>query len=415
MLTFINKINFPLKMWLFSRGLICFAMLIIAPLLAAPSDGIQPKFGWDVFNSWDSGWYEAIVKNGYEYANDAQQHNVAFFPLFPLLIRIVMTTGLPFNIAGTLVNNLAFLGALIIFYHWIKKHYELKIAQWSIAVLVWCPFSLFCTVIYTEGLFLFLTASALICFENKQYIWASIFGALSTATRVTGLALIPAFLITSYKEKGAKLAYFSGIFIVVGLLSYLIYCWLKFDEPLAFIKVQKAWHPEQSFWGESWLKMFSQVIFGFVNTKEGSLKDIGYILAVIIVSILAYLLWYFRSNLGNKNSDYGYFFLIFLAWLIGGNPFINTVIVFGGIYLLWRNKNQINLVSLLYAIFSFIIIFSSGRTTSAERYTYAIIPLSLALGIVLHRYPRWGYAAMIFFGLLLAIYSIRFAQHLWVA
>lgn len=390
-------------------------MLIIAPLLAAPTDGIKAELGWEVFSAWDSGWYEAIAKNGYEYANDGQQHSVAFFPLFPLLIRLVMMTGLPFNMAGVLVNNLAFLGIVIIFYYWLESHYNKNIAQWSIAVLVWCPFSLFCTVIYTEGLFLFLTANALIYFDNKQYILASIFGALSTATRVTGLALIPAFLIASWQEKRTKLAYFSSIFSGSGFLSFIIYCWLKFGEPLAFMKVQKAWHPENFIWGKSWFIMLSQVFLGYVNTKEGSLKDMGYILAVIILCIIAYLLWYFRLKLGAKFTDYCYFFLIFLAWLIAGNPFINTVMVLGGIYLLWMSKNKLNFVSLLYGIFSFMIIFSSGRTASAERYTYAIIPLSLALGIVLNQYPRWGNALMIFFGLLLAIYSSRFAQNLWVA
>ena len=87
----------------------------------------------------------------------------------------------------------------------------------------------------------------------------------------------------------------------------------------------------------------------------------------------------------------------------------------GGVYLLWKNRNKLSSVDLFYGIFSFMIIFSSGRTGSAERYTYAIAPLSLALGIVLDRYPRWGYALTIFFGFLLSLYSIRFAQDLWVA
>ena len=68
---------------------------------------------------------------------------------------------------------------------------------------------------------------------------------------------------------------------------------------------------------------------------------------------------------------------------------------------------------MLFRSFSFLIIFSSGRTASAERYTYAIIPLSLALGIVCDRYPRRGYALILFFGILLVLYSIRFAQNLW--
>ena len=53
-----------------------------------------------------------------------------------------MTFGLPFAIAGTLVNNLAFLGALLVIYDWMQERYEVEIARWTIAILVWCPLSL---------------------------------------------------------------------------------------------------------------------------------------------------------------------------------------------------------------------------------------------------------------------------------
>ena len=407
--------SFPFKMWLLSRFLIGFVILCLAPLLSVGDPELQSNEGWSAFAAWDSVAYKAIVLNGYVYANDGQGYNVAFFPLFPLLIRLLMQLGLPFEVAGTLLNSVAFLGALLIFYRWISQNYTLKIAQWSTAILAWCPFSLFCTVIYTEGLFLFLSVSALVLFQQKKYILASIFGALSTATRVTGIALIPTFFLAAWQGKRGILAYLSSFLSGLGILAYSVYCWLQFGEPLAFVKVQKAWTPsDQVFWGEGWLRMLSQVIFGFINTKYGTVKDLGYLIVMGLIIVLAYGLWHFREKLGSK-VDYGCFFLIFLLWIVSGNPFINISMIGGGVYLLWKNRNKLSSVDLFYGIFSFIIIFSSGRTGSADRYTYAIAPLSLALGIVLDRYPRWGYALTIFFGFLLSLYSIRFAQDLWVA
>lgn len=407
--------SFPFKMWLFSRFLIGFATLFLTPLLSFGNTEVESHVGWGAFAAWDSGHYKAIVFNGYSYANDGQGYNVAFFPLFPLLIRLLMQLGLPFEVAGTLLNSVAFLGALLIFHRWITKNYTLKIAQWSTAILAWCPFSLFCTVIYTEGVFLFLSVSALVLFQQKKYILASIFGALSTATRVTGIALIPTFFLAAWQEKRGFFAYLSSFLSGLGILAYCVYCWLEFNEPLAFIKVQKAWTPQdQVFWGSGWLKMLSQLIFGFTNTKQGSLKDPSYLIMMGLIMLLAYGLWHFREKLGSK-VDYGCFFLIFLLWIVSGNPFINISMVVGGVYLLWNSRKKLSSVDLFYGIFSFMIIFSSGRSTSAERYTYAIVPLSLALGIILDRYPRWGYALTIFFGFLLLLYSIRFAQNLWVA
>jgi hypothetical protein len=43
------------------------------------------------------------------------------------------------------------------------------------------------------------------------------------------------------------------------------------------------------------------------------------------------------------------------------------------------------------------------------------VSLSFAFGLLLARYPRWGYAIMGFFAILLATFSIRFSQELWLA
>jgi hypothetical protein len=41
------------------------------------------------------------------------------------------------------------------------------------------------------------------------------------------------------------------------------------------------------------------------------------------------------------------------------------------------------------------------------------VPLAIAFGLLLSRYPRWAYATMLFFAVLLGSYSVRFAQGLW--
>jgi hypothetical protein len=43
------------------------------------------------------------------------------------------------------------------------------------------------------------------------------------------------------------------------------------------------------------------------------------------------------------------------------------------------------------------------------------VSLAIALGLVLERYPRWAYATMVFFSIILVNFAIRFSQHLWVA
>ena len=153
------------------------------PLPLGFVSGFLPKSGWELFSNWDGKWYSQIATSGYSYADDGQYHSVAFYPLFPLLIRGLMSLGMPLEISGVLLNSLAFLGALVLVYFWVEEQYDTGAAKWTTAVLAWCPFSLFCTVIYTEGLFLLLTTAALRFFERGEYIRAAVCGALTTATR----------------------------------------------------------------------------------------------------------------------------------------------------------------------------------------------------------------------------------------
>jgi Gpi18-like mannosyltransferase len=284
---------FVIAMWFLSRSVIAIGMQLIAPFLYHHSllyqsqestpfvAGFIPKSGWELFSHWDGEWYTKIATLGYSYADDGEQHSVAFYPLFPLLIRGFMVLGMRSDVAGVLINSLAFLGALVLIYFWVEQRYDTDIAKWTNAVLAWCPFSLFCSVMYTEGLFFLLTASALRYFERGEYIWAAVWGALTTATRGPGVALIPTFLLTAWREKRPPLAYAAGFASALGLLSFSLYCDLRFGDALAFVHVQKGWvHP-------SWLDVLSQAL---------KLK-ISAISRIVMVFGSVYLFWFFRNRL----------------------------------------------------------------------------------------------------------------------
>ncbi len=162
-----NDFLFPAAIWLASRIFIWTVMFLVAPKLPLPAEEFVPHFGWGVVDAWDSMHYRAIATSGYEFVNEGKQHNLAFFPLFPISIWVLMKLGLPFELAGTLVNNLAFFVPLYCLYFWIKEHYDINAAQWATAVVSLYPSSMFTGVIYTEELYLFLSTAALWAFDPK--------------------------------------------------------------------------------------------------------------------------------------------------------------------------------------------------------------------------------------------------------
>ncbi len=216
--------------WFVSRLLIVIAMQFIAPQLALTPANVPPDIyefkpipGWELFAHWDGFWYRTIATEGYEFVNDGTGHNVAFFPLYPLLVRIVLAMGLPFAVAGTLVSNIAFLAALWVLYQWVNELHGLQVARWTVASLALAPYSLFCTMTYTEGLFLLCTTASLWSFEQRQYVRAGFWGILATATRLPGIALVPTFLLVAWRENRPKVAYVTGFAVSSGLILFSLY------------------------------------------------------------------------------------------------------------------------------------------------------------------------------------------------
>ncbi len=360
---------FIIAMWLLSRLVVIVAIQLVAPILPLSpvahsgtlplgfTPGFVPKSSWILFSHWDGAWYRQIATVGYDYINDSKYHTIAFFPLFPIIARGVMLSGLPFEVAATLVNNLALLGAMWVIYHWTQDRYDITTARWSTAVVAWCPLSLYGTVIYTEGLFLLLTAAALRAFDNSQYARASLWGAMATATRSTGLMLVPSFLIVAWQENRPKSAYLAAFATTIGLLLFSLYCALHFGDFLAFVHVQQAWAWQHPKWWN-------------ILTKAVTLD---------------------KENL------------------------LRIVTFFGGGYLLWHLRTLLPLVAVIYGFASLAMIQTTGSLSSVSRYIYGIVSISLALGILLASHPRWGYLTLSLFAMALAYVAIKFAWWHWIA
>src|SRR5919205_1356766 len=58
----------------------------------------------DLWNQWDSRWYIGIALHGYHWGI-AGKPSLAFYPLYPLLIRGLSYTGLPAIGAALLIAN----------------------------------------------------------------------------------------------------------------------------------------------------------------------------------------------------------------------------------------------------------------------------------------------------------------------
>lgn len=408
---------FVLTVWLLSRLLILLAMLVIAPSLPAAGRGIVPTLSWEVFTAWDGQWYQKIATLGYEYARDGQAHSVAFFPLYPLLSRWVMGLGLPFAVAGTLVNNLAFLGMLWVVFDWVRHRYDAVTARWTIAVLVWCPLSLYGTVAYTEGLFLLLSSLCLRAFDRQQYAWAALWGALTTATRITGVILAPTLLLAAWKERRPRVAYLVAIVSATGLLAYILYCAIQFGAPLAFLDTQSGFghRSHAGFNFSRWGLTLLHGLVGPIHWQTWLPKNPWHPVQFALITAAAFLLWRFRHHISATAMPWLAWVLTLWLWLLWGDGFVKVWMVFGGLGLVWVCRYRLGWLLGIYSALGLGLVLLSGSPVASDRFAYGLVTLSISLGLVLQRYPRWGYPGMVYFAVVLVGFAIRFAQQLWVA
>ena len=147
------------------------------------------------FGNFDGVYYLSIAAKGYTV------DNAGFFPLFPFLIHFVSSVfgsvqafdPRQYFIALALAS-IFFLLSLIVIYKLVRLDFKNNVAILTILAILVFPTSFFFASIYSESLFLLLTILSFYFARKKKWILASIFGLLLTATRIVGIAILPALI-----------------------------------------------------------------------------------------------------------------------------------------------------------------------------------------------------------------------------
>ncbi|MBZ0113653.1 MAG: hypothetical protein K8J08_14405, partial [Thermoanaerobaculia bacterium] len=111
---------------------------------------------------WDAGWYRSIAADGYFWDETTGVGNVAFFPLFPILVRVLSASGLPLFWAATVLAHAGFVAAVIL----LERCRELRRGTAGdpspLLALLAFPWAFFLLAPYSESLFLALALGAFV-------------------------------------------------------------------------------------------------------------------------------------------------------------------------------------------------------------------------------------------------------------
>lgn len=142
-----------------------------------------------VWQRFDSNWYLKIAERGY--ASD--DGSTVYFPVYPLLIRLVGTViGGNDLIAALAISNFALIGVLYFLYQFSVEFVGDGAARRAPVYFVLFPTAFFLFAAYTESVFLLFAMGSLYAGRRNQWLLAGILGAFAALTRLQGaLVLLP--------------------------------------------------------------------------------------------------------------------------------------------------------------------------------------------------------------------------------
>jgi hypothetical protein len=147
------------------------------------------------FRLWDADSYTKIAENGYPGPGDTvNQHLAAFLPLYPLLIRVLMITGLSSVVSGLLISLVAETIALIFIDMLVSSERDDRAGLFAVWFMALAPMGIFLDVVYTESTFLAAAAASLYFMRRGRFGAASLAATVAAATRITGVVLGPVLL-----------------------------------------------------------------------------------------------------------------------------------------------------------------------------------------------------------------------------
>lgn len=162
---------------------------------------------------WDAAWYLVIAHYGYRPQFGAMTASrTAFFPLYPLGLRLLSGFGLAPVIAGVLLSVGA-LAAGLYGLHRLMDSEAVRLglgeggesARLVVLLVAFAPMAFYFSAVYSESLYFALSVGVFLCARRGQWARAAGLAALASATRSTGIVMmVPLVLIYLYGPRSDR-------------------------------------------------------------------------------------------------------------------------------------------------------------------------------------------------------------------
>lgn len=224
----------------------------------------QERAGF-LINAWaqyDAAAYVDIAENGYNKDFMGGRGNYAWYPLYPLLIRIFSFLG--YWNAAFLISNAASLLAVAALYLLIREELNKAQTYRTLAYIMLFPTAYFFTAMYTESLFLLLSAASFYFAKREKWLSAGAAGFLLALTRPQGIIILFPLLYIYFKNNGfaAKRDIAYAFLPLLSVVFLLAYHYAATGNPFIQMSTQEDFKRSLSF---PWVPVFNSISL-LINT-----------------------------------------------------------------------------------------------------------------------------------------------------
>lgn len=243
-------------LWLFLTLRIAFSLFaLLASVLnrlPAPCNPNDPITRYDsgvafrllgVWQRWDACWYQRIATVGYR----PEDPSVAFFPLYPLLMRLVsIPLAGNLTLSGLAVSGVAYIAAVTGLYQLVALDFDEEIARRAVLYLSVFPVAFFLFAPFTEALFLALVVWTLLLARRRRWGWVMVTALLLGLTRTQGILIgLPlAYEVYRYwrERQGPRRLFPAAITPVAPFYGFLLFIsYSKTDTGWTTFQAQTRW------------------------------------------------------------------------------------------------------------------------------------------------------------------------------
>jgi Gpi18-like mannosyltransferase len=233
-----------LQTLLLSR-ILFFAVAFAAAWMLASSRGPLPLSFGEIWTQWDAEHLLRIARLGYT-DPATHPHATVFFPLFPLLVRYVVSVGIPPVAAGLTISAVASLVAFAYLYRLVAEESHVEDGRRAVLYLALFPTSVFLIAPYSEALFLAGAIPAFYYARRARWIPAGLFAAVAMASRNTGMFLLVGLAFEFIRQRDMRPVAWRRVLagLTVGsapLVFYGAYLWRVKGEFFYFVTDYQQW------------------------------------------------------------------------------------------------------------------------------------------------------------------------------